>query len=858
MIRKLFTISLASLALSATAGDKVFLYSPGIKDGVRIAYLDETKPNGGEYVDIAQIFSSDYGQWGREKRMFSEYAIALDEGGYAAVFQVNDEAPCFAVAYSEDLTTWRPQDYPRMSHQGVLAPVIVRNGHNSYSVVYKTRDGKYRKTNTDAQFRHFSKDIEATSLDYEKADRKRDVVTIGGKQFTGNIISLEGKAQTIEGVRNYFKTLGEKSATWGETLNDDQKNFTSLIAKGGVEATIEVNNGNAKKISDKLIGIFFEDISYAADGGLYAEMVQNRDFEYTPKDHKGWHAFTAWRLASGRKAQIVNSRPLGKPNANALSIAADTLYNTGWDGMVLKRGEKYLFSFYVNTAAKKRFDVAVVENGKVAAQATINVKPADKKAAERLHDGWLKYEAELVATADTKAAELRIVTTGKSEALIDLISLFPQNTFKGRKNGLRRDLAETIANLHPKFVRFPGGCMSHGDGLENIYHWQHTVGPLYERTPDRNIWHYHQTRGLGFYEYFQFCEDIGAEPLPVLAAGVPCQNSSQDACGFGGQQGGIPMEDMPAYIEELMNMIEWANGDPATNKWAKMRADAGHPEPFNLKYIGIGNEDIISTVFEERCLMISKAIRERYPEIKICGTAGPFHTPSSDYVEGWKFAKQHGDLFYMIDEHYYESVGWFINNQDYYDNYDRKAPKVYLGEYAARSKRGNIDCALSEALHLCGIERNGDIVEMTSYAPMLCHLKHQNWNPDMIYFDNENIVLTPSYETQRLFSKYSGDRLLASGVTIEGEDNNVAKRVAATIVEDSASGKRYLKVVNVLPVPLTLTVKAPALKANCPTEGFSGKPSQERVKVTTGLKGTINGGNLLLQIPPYSLEVVEL
>ena len=857
-MKKLFTISLAALAMAATAGDKVFLYSPGIKDGVRIAYLDETKPDGGEFVDIAQIFSSDYGTWGGEKRMFSEYAIALDEGGYAAVFQVNDVAPCFAVAYSEDLTTWRPQDYPRMSHQGVLAPVIVRNGNNSYSVVYKTRDGKYRKTNTDAQFRHFSPDIETTAQEYETANQKRDLVNIGGKQFTGNIISLEGKAQTVEGVRNYFKALGVKSATWGETLNDDQKNFASLIAKGGIEASIEVKNGNAKKISDKLIGIFFEDISYAADGGLYAEMVQNRDFEYTPKDHKGWHAFTAWRLASGSKAQIVNNKPLGKPNANALSIIADTLYNTGWDGMALKCGEKYLFSFYVNTTGKKRFDVAVVENGKVAAQTTLYVKPADKKATERLHDGWQKYEAELVANADTKAAELRIVTTGKTEALIDLISLFPQDTFKGRKNGLRRDLAETIANLHPKFVRFPGGCMSHGDGLENIYHWNHTVGPLYERTPDRNIWHYHQTRGLGFYEYFQFCEDIGAEPLPVLAAGVPCQNSSQNACGFGGQQGGIPMEDMPAYIEELMNMIEWANGDPATSKWAKMRADAGHPEPFNLKYIGIGNEDIISTVFEERCLMISKAIRERYPEIKICGTAGPFHTPSSDYVEGWKFAKQQGDLFYMIDEHYYESVGWFINNQDYYDNYDRNAPKVYLGEYAARSKRGNIDCALSEALHLCGIERNGDIVEMTSYAPMLCHLKHQNWNPDMIYFDNETIELTPSYETQRLFSKYSGDRLLASGVTMEGVDNSVTKRVAATIVEDSASGKRYLKVVNVLPVPLTLTVKAPALKANCPTEGFSGKPSQERVKVATTVKGTINGGNLQLQIPPYSLEVVEL
>ena len=308
-MKKLFTISLAALAMAATAGDKVFLYSPGIKDGVRIAYLDETKPDGGEFVDIAQIFSSDYGTWGGEKRMFSEYAIALDEGGYAAVFQVNDVAPCFAVAYSEDLTTWRPQDYPRMSHQGVLAPVIVRNGNNSYSVVYKTRDGKYRKTNTDALFRHFSPDIETTAQEYETANQKRDLVNIGGKQFTGNIISLEGKAQTVEGVRNYFKALGEKSATWGETLNDDQKNFASLIAKGGVEASIEVKNGNAKKISDKLIGIFFEDISYAADGGLYAEMVQNRDFEYTPKDHKGWNAFTAWRLASGSKAQIVNNKP---------------------------------------------------------------------------------------------------------------------------------------------------------------------------------------------------------------------------------------------------------------------------------------------------------------------------------------------------------------------------------------------------------------------------------------------------------------------------------------------------------------------------------------------------------------------
>ena len=856
--------ALAALSIASYADDKVFLYSPGVDKGVRIAYLDETKGTEGEFVDIAQIFSSDYARWGADKKMFSEFAVALEEGGYAAVFQVNDIAPCFAVAYSEDLVTWRPQDYPQMSHQGVIAPVIVRNGENSYSVVYKTKQGGYRKTNTDALFRHFSKDVEATKLEYEAADKKRDKVTIDGKAQTGNIISLEGKPQNSAAIIKYFDEQGRKAQMWGENLVDDKTRFAQLLAKGQIKASLNVNEAKCKNISDKLIGIFFEDISYAADGGLYAELVQNRDFEYTPNDHEGWNAFTAWRLASGAEPRIVTDCPLGKHNANALSIGADTLYNSGWDGMTLKAGAKYDFSFYVNTKGKKRFKVAMVENGSVVAEAVIDVRPKDKKAAETLHEGWQKYEVTLAPSADTKAAELRIVAEGKAEARLDMISLFPQDTFKGRKNGLRRDLAETIANLHPKFVRFPGGCMSHGDGLDNIYHWNHTVGPLYDRVPDRNIWRYHQTRGLGFFEYFQFCEDIGAEPLPVLAAGVPCQNSAPNANGFGGQQGGIPMEDMPAYIEELMNMIEWANGDPATNKWAKMRADAGHPEPFNLKYIGIGNEDIISTVFEDRCLMICKAIHEKYPEIEICGTAGPFHTPSSDYVEGWKFAKQHKDIFSLVDEHYYESVGWFINNQDYYDNYDRNAPKVYLGEYAARSKRGNIDCALAEALHLCAIERNGDVVSMTSYAPMLCHLKHQNWNPDMIYFDNETIDLTPSYETQRLFSKYAGDKFVDTKLSVDTEGMteagaaDITKRVAATVVVDSKTGKRYLKVVNVLPVELQLEVDAAGLKQAAACEGFDGEPGQERVVIKTGKKGTLTEGKLRLQLPPYSLQVVEM
>jgi alpha-L-arabinofuranosidase len=460
------------------------------------------------------------------------------------------------------------------------------------------------------------------------------------------------------------------------------------------------------------------------------------------------------------------------------------------------------------------------------------------------------------AVEEPVKCRLRIIGKKSDKVALDMISLFPHDTFKG--HGLRKDLAETIAALKPKFVRFPGGCMSHGEGIGNIYHWNHTVGPWQDRKPDFNIWHYHQTRGLGFYEYFQFCEDIGAEPLPVLAAGVPCQNSRPNAEGYGGQQGGISMEDMPAYIEELCNLIEWANGDPATNKWAKMRADAGHPAPFNLKYIGIGNEDIISTVFEERCEMICKAIKARYPNIIVCGTAGPFHNPSADYIEGWKFAKKHKDIIDMVDEHYYESTGWFMHHQDYYDDYDRSAPKVYIGEYASRTRTH--ESALAEALYLCSVERNADIIEMTSYAPLLAKEGHHNWNPDMIYFDNTSVQLTPSYETQRLFGIYSGDRYVSSD--LQTEDAQLRYRVAASVVKDTKNAKTYLKLVNALPSALQIDVKGVALPSAPKWEGFSGAPTATTVMRYhpdddhSGETLVVNGS--VLTLPPYSVRVIEL
>lgn len=365
-----------------------------------------------------------------------------------------------------------------------------------------------------------------------------------------------------------------------------------------------------------------------------------------------------------------------------------------------------------------------------------------------------------------------------------------------------------MADLHPRFVRFPGGCVAHGNGIDNIYRWKNSVGPLEARKPMGNLWGYHQTLGLGYFEYFQFCEDIGAEPLPVLAAGVPCQNS---ACIpgkplSGGQQGGIPMEEMGAYVQDILDLIEYANGDPKKSKWAKMRAEAGHPEPFNLKYVGIGNEDLITPVFEERFEMIFKAVKEKYPEITVIGTVGPFYE-GTDYEAGWKFATRLNVP--MVDEHYYNTPGWFINNQDYYDRYDRAKPKVYLGEYAAHlpGRPNNIETALAEALYLTSVERNGDIVSMTSYAPLLAKEGHTQWNPDLIYFNNREVKPTVGYYTQLLYGQNSGDSYLPADRKIDNPRQDVQKRIGTSVVRDSKTGDWIVKLVNLLPVPVKAKVE---------------------------------------------------
>ena len=759
---------------------QIFVYSPDPTAGLHLAYLtDEDK-----WVDVGQLCASDYGPWGAEKKMYNPFVVKANDGTWRALWSVNDHAPQFAVAYSEDLITWRPQDYPIVKEKGVLDVAAYQMDDGNFDVYLKTKQGK-RYVQVSPDFRTFQEDSLETTAD--EILWQRDTATINGKLYQG--CDFEVPAVHLQYIRSWFKALAEDNAENNRPL--------PKTPAAPLEATLTIEPNKQHRISDKLMGIFFEDISRAADGGLCAELLQNGDFEYNGEDHQHqWKAITAWQ----GNVNVATDNGVSQNNPHYAIVSDTPIYNIGWDGIAAKRGMVYEVSFQARCldGKKKQLTVALVnKEGLPMAQAKMKVEG----------DQWAEYQAQLCITdkykgelGTDKDIRFSIFPKGEEKVGVDLVSLKPQDTYKG--HGLRKDLAEAIADLKPRFVRFPGGCMLHGQGLDNIYHWKESVGPQKDRKPAYNIWGYHQSRQLGFYEYFQWCEDMGAEPLPVLAAGVPCQNSVANSQGVAGQQGGIPMKDMPQYIQDVLDLVEWANGDPATSKWAKLRADAGHPAPFHLKMIGIGNEDLISTDFETRYLMICKAVKEKYPQLEVIGTVGPFHWPSSDYIEGWKLAKAHSNIIDAVDEHYYEQPGWFINHQDYYDQYDRKAPKVYLGEYASRGADA-LDNALAEGIHLCNVERNGDVVEMASYAPLLSKDGYSNWSPDMIYFNNNNVRASESYKMQRMFGQHAGDTYISSVLELPAE---LKKYVGTSVVKDSKTGKTWLKVVNALPRILKLKV----------------------------------------------------
>ncbi|HLP16226.1 MAG TPA: alpha-L-arabinofuranosidase C-terminal domain-containing protein, partial [Bacteroidota bacterium] len=465
------------------------------------------------------------------------------------------------------------------------------------------------------------------------------------------------------------------------------------------------------------------------------------------------------------------------------------LKNSGFDRMNIRAGETYDLSLFARQISKDPMTLMVslqTPSGKIVAENKISTSSLK----------WKQYAATLTATESSDSASLVVLAVTKGKLALDEISLFPEKTFKNRKNGLRSDLAQMIAEMKPKFIRFPGGCLAHGDGLGNMYRWKNTIGPIEQRKQQRNIWQYHQTTGLGFFEYFQFCEDIGAKPLPVLPAAVCCQNSGGTwRIGGTGQQA-LPMSQMNKYIQDVLDLIEWANG-PATSTWGKKRAEAGHPAPFKLEYLGIGNEDKITPEFTERFTKIYQAVRAKHPEISIIGTAGPFHS-GEDFDKGWALSRELH--IPVMDEHYYVQPEWFIANQHRYDSYKRNESHVYLGEYASWGNK--MRNAIAEAIYMTSLERNGDVVRLASYAPMLAKKGFTQWTTDMLFFDNVNIIPTPNYYVQKMFMTNQGDVYYDNVVTANGNDTTAA----GSCVQDSQSGDLILKLVNAGSTPSVMKI----------------------------------------------------
>ena len=801
----------ASVTATTAAQDSVYILAyTTTQDEGRCGLRYAWSRDGEAWTSIGggrSFLRCDYGLWGGEKRMLRPVLRYGKDGTWHCTWNLNrDGKGELGHAASADLVHWRRQTY----------------------FIDKNWNGDGLKT-----------------------------VAVDGNETTGSV--AKAAWSVLEQLETYADAQAYRDRLYAEQAADDGTRFAGLKP---VNMTIDVKADRAKPISGMLTGVFFEDINYGADGGLYAELVQNRDFEYAEHESaaEGWGPAYAWTTEGGGAAMAINTAdPIHANNPHYATLRVDKpgarLVNTGYDGIAVRKGGKYDLSLFARLAGDGGAKAVRIKaslrgkDGREIAAATLTVK----------RGGWKQLAATLTAGSSADSAVLALEPLAAGSIDLDMVSLFPRHTFKGRKNGLRADLAQAIADIRPKVVRFPGGCVAHGQGLDNIYRWKNSIGALHARKPMKNLWGYHQSMGLGFYEYFQFCEDIGAEPLPVLAAGVPCQNS---ACIpgkplGGGQQGGLPLDEMEAYIQDVLDLIDYANGDPKTNKWARMRAEAGHPEPFNLKYIGIGNEDQITDVFEVRFTMLYTELKKRHPEITVVGTAGPFYE-GTDYDEGWAVADKLG--VDIVDEHYYVAPGWFIYNQDFYDRYDRTKSKVYLGEYAAHlpGRSNNIETALAEAVYLTAVERNGDVVSMASYAPLLAKEGHTQWNPDLIYFNNTEVKPTVGYYVQQMFGRNAGDTYLPADIKTDNSRADVRCRIASSVVKDSTTGDMTVKLVNLLPVEVNATLNLPegAADGQAHLTVLKGSPADKAARPEESAISL--GGRPAYTMPPYSFSVIRI
>ncbi len=579
-----------------------------------------------------------------------------------------------------------------------------------------------------------------------------------------------------------------------------------ITASAAPTITVQVDKPGAK-INPAMWGVFFEDINFGADGGLYAELVKNRGFEF-PEPLMGWIKICPSK--SKGALSIRDDAPWNPNNAHYLRIESDTgepfgVSNEGFRGMGVRKGEAYNFS----TQVRKIDGMPTLRVQLWGGDGTL----LDSVDLKNFTGDWTKHTGVLHPKDTDGAARLSVTIVDKGTLDLDFVSLFPEHTWKNRPGGLRADMVQALADMHPGFMRFPGGCIVEGSVLERRYQWKNTIGPVENRKLLINRWNYeflhrptpdyYQSFGLGFFEFFQMCDDIGAQPLPILNCGMACQFNSGELC---------PIDQLEPYIQDALDLIEFANG-PKDSFWGAKRVEMGHPKPFNLKMMGVGNEQW-GQQYIDRYTKFASAIKERYPDIQLVSAAGP--EPADERFKfAWsKLRELHADI---IDEHSYALPNWFYSNTHRYDNYDRKGPKVFMGEYAAQSvgvvstkNRNDLECALSEAAYLTGLERNADVVRMASYAPLFSNTQAWQWTPDLIWVDSLHVSLTPNYYVQQLFSCNRGDEVLPTDLA-----SDMAQKLFASAVRDEQSGEVILKVVNGSDSPAETEIKlAGATKVN--------------------------------------------
>lgn len=558
------------------------------------------------------------------------------------------------------------------------------------------------------------------------------------------------------------------------------------------------------KIQPTMFGLFFEDINFAADGGLYAEMIKNRSFEFD-KPLMGWEQPNTKRSSLNKESGSATPIEIAANNTNFCRVeinnaAGYALINEGFRGMGVKKDARYNLSLKaLNQEGNiKKIIIQLIDKDQKIIGETVIV-PISKE--------WKTYTSQFTATQTEAKAKLKITFEGTGTIDLDMISLFPEDTWKNRKNGLRKDLVQLLYDMKPGFLRFPGGCIVEGRTLADRYQWKKSVGNVEDRKTMMNRWNvefghkqtpdYFQSFGLGFYEYFQLSEDIGATPLPILSCGMACQyNTGQLA----------PLEELDPYVQDALDLIEFANGSEDT-RWGKLRSDMGHPKPFGLQYIGVGNEQW-GPDYIDRYKVFEKAIKAKYPNIIIVSGSGP--SPDGEHFD---YAMQELKKLdaQLIDEHYYKSPQWFRENAARYDKYDRKGPKIFAGEYAAQSvsganpnNRNNWECAFSEAAFITGLERNAEVVNLTSYAPLMAHEDAWQWTPDMIWFNNLQAYGSANYYVQKLFSTNKGTDLLTiskNGKPLTGQNN-----LYASAVKDANTKEIIIKLVNTSAEPTDVSI----------------------------------------------------